>query len=72
MIYGHKTCFLQKSFLGFEKWTKINVHFLILKKSFVKFIVVFLNEYRKTESDLSIRSQLEAYYYARRNTENLQ
>lgn len=32
----------------------------------------FLNEYRKTESDLSIRSQLEAYYYARRNTENLQ
>ncbi|MFM7092339.1 MAG: polyphosphate kinase 1 [Bacteroidota bacterium] len=32
----------------------------------------FLNEYRKTESDLSIRSQLEAYYYARRNTEKLQ
>jgi polyphosphate kinase len=32
----------------------------------------FLNEYRKTESDLSIRSQLEAYYYAKRNTENLQ
>ena len=30
----------------------------------------FLNEYRKTESDLSIRSQLESYYYARRNTDN--
>ena len=47
MNYGHKTCFLQKSFLGFEKWTFLDVHFLFFKKSFVKFIVVFLSECRK-------------------------
>jgi len=31
----------------------------------------FTNAYRKTESDLSIRSQMEAYYYTRRKTENI-
>jgi hypothetical protein len=36
-----KHVFFAKSFQGFEKWTKINVHFLFFKKTFVDFITLF-------------------------------